>query len=70
VQSRAANSLLVMTAVIMAIGLFLPEGPLAEHFKLQPLPWLYFVLLPFIVFGYVALTQTVKGFYRRRWGWQ
>jgi Mg2+-importing ATPase len=70
VQSRAANSLLVMTAVIMAIGLFLPEGPLAEHFKLQPLPWLYFVLLPFIVLGYVTLTQTVKGLYRRRWGWQ
>ena len=70
VQSRAATSLLVMTGVIMTIGLFLPEGPLAEHFKLQPLPWLYFVLLPFILLGYVALTQTVKGFYRRRWGWQ
>ena len=70
VQSRPANALLAMTGIIVCIGLFLPEGPLADYFKLQPLPWLYFVLLPFIVFGYVALTQAMKGFYRRRWGWQ
>ena len=70
VQSRPANALLVMTGIIVCIGLFLPEGPLADYFKLQPLPWLYFVFLPFIVFGYVALTQAMKGLYRRRWGWQ
>ena len=59
-----------MTAIIMAIGIFLPEGPLAHYFKLQPLPLLYFALLPLIVLGYMLLTQAMKGFYRRRWDWQ
>jgi Mg2+-importing ATPase len=70
IQSRAATPLLVMTGVIMAIGIFLPMGPLAHYFKLQALPPLYFVFLPLILLGYMALTQAMKGFYRRRWGWQ
>ncbi|MBS0508307.1 MAG: cation transporting ATPase C-terminal domain-containing protein, partial [Proteobacteria bacterium] len=70
IQSRAAPALLTMTLVIVAIGLFLPMGPLAHYFKLQALPPLYFALLPFIVLGYMALTQAMKGVYRRRWGWQ
>ena len=45
-------------------------GPLAGHFKLQALPPLYFALLPLTMLGYMALTQAMKGFYRRRWGWQ
>lgn len=42
IQSRAAPPLLVMTAVIMGFGVFLPMGPLAHYFKLQALPPLYF----------------------------
>ncbi len=70
IQSRAATPLLVMTAVIMAIGIFLPMGPLAHYFKLQALPPLYFVFLPLILLAYVGLTQAMKGFYFRRYGWQ
>jgi Mg2+-importing ATPase len=69
-QSRAAMPLLVMTAIIMAVGIFLPMGPLAHYFKLQALPSLYFVFLPVILLAYMALTQAVKGFYIRRFGWQ
>ncbi|MDH0748946.1 magnesium-translocating P-type ATPase [Pseudomonas sp. GD03842] len=69
-QSRAAVPLMVMTGVIMAIGIFLPMGPLAHYFKLQALPPLYFVILPLILLAYVGLTQAVKGFYVRRFGWQ
>ncbi|MGY3258944.1 magnesium-translocating P-type ATPase [Pseudomonas chlororaphis] len=69
-QSRAAMPLLVMTGLIMAIGIFLPMGPLAHYFKLQALPSLYFVFLPVILLAYMALTQAVKGFYIRRFGWQ
>ncbi len=69
-QSRAALPLLVMTAIIMAAGIFLPMGPLAHYFKLQALPSLYFVFLPVILLAYMALTQAVKGFYIRRFGWQ
>lgn len=70
VQSRAATPLLVMTGAIMAVGIFLPMGPLAHYFRLQALPPLYFALLPAIVLGYMAATQAMKGIYRRRWGWQ
>jgi Mg2+-importing ATPase len=62
--------LMIMTGVIMAVGIFLPMGPLAEYFKLQALPPLYFALLPFILIGYVALTQAMKGVYSRRYGRQ
>ncbi len=69
-QSRAATPLLVMTGVIMAIGIFLPMGPLASYFKLEALPPLYFVFLPVILLAYMGLTQAVKGFYIRKFGWQ
>ncbi len=70
IQSRAATPLLVMTGLIMAVGLFLPMGPLAHYFKLQVLPPLYFVFLPMILLGYMGLTQVMKGLYIRRFGWQ
>lgn len=69
-QSRAAMPLMVMTGGIMAVGIFLPMGPLAHYFKLQALPSLYFVFLPMILLAYMGLTQAVKGFYIRRFGWQ
>ncbi|UZE10126.1 magnesium-translocating P-type ATPase [Pseudomonas sp. B21-053] len=69
-QSRAAMPLMVMTGIIMAVGIFLPMGPLAHYFKLQALPSLYFVFLPLILLAYMGLTQAVKGFYIRRFGWQ
>ena len=69
-QSRAAMPLMVMTGVIMAVGIFLPMGPLASYFKLQALPSMYFVFLPMILLAYMALTQAVKGFYIRKFGWQ
>jgi len=70
IQSRAATPLLVMTAVIMAIGIFIPMGPFAHYFKLQALPPLYFVFLPMILLAYMGLTQAMKGIYFRRYGWQ
>jgi Mg2+-importing ATPase len=70
IQSRASTPLLLMTFIIMAIGIFLPMGPLAHYFKLQALPPLYFALLPLILLGYIAMTQAMKHFYIRRYGWQ
>ena len=70
IQSRAAVPLLVMTGLIMAVAVFLPMGPLAPYFKLQALPPLYFVFVVAILAGYVMLTQAMKAFYIRRFGWQ
>ena len=70
IQSRAAWPLLAMTAVIISIGIFLPMGPLAGYFKLQALPLSYFPWLIATLLAYMALTQAMKGFYARRYGWQ
>lgn len=70
IQSRAATPLLVMTAVIMVLGIFIPMGSLAQSFKLQALPPLYFVFLPMILLAYMGVTQAMKGLYIRRYGWQ
>ncbi len=70
IESRAATPLMVMTAAIMAAGIFLPMGPLAHYFKLEALPPRYFLFLPFILLSYMGLTQLVKGYYRQRYGWQ
>jgi Mg2+-importing ATPase len=69
-QSRPAWPLIFMTATIMAVGIYLPMGALADYFKLQALPWAYFPWLIGILFGYMTLTQAIKGFYARRFGWQ
>lgn len=69
IQSRASLPLIIMTALVMAAGIFLPMGPLASYFKLESLPPLYFSLLPVILAGYIGLTQLMKMFYIRRYGW-
>ena len=70
IESHAAAPLMVMTLIIMAIGIFLPMGPLADYFKLQALPFAYFPWLIGILIGYSILTTVMKGFYIRRFGWQ
>ncbi len=70
IESRAAWPLISATLIIMAIGIFLPMGPLADYFKLQPLPWPYFVWLLGILFSYALLTSLMKRYYIRRFGWQ
>jgi P-type Mg2+ transporter len=70
IESRAAPPLMAMTLAIMALGLWLPMGPLAESFKLQPLPAAYFPWLAAILLGYGVLTTAVKRLYVRRFGWQ
>ena len=70
IESRAATPLLVMTLLIMAVGIFLPMGPLAGYFKLQALPLAYFGWLAGILLSYSVLTTFMKRFYIRRYGWQ
>ena len=70
VQSRAAWPLMGMTLAIMAVGLWLPLGPLAGYFKLQALPPAYYGWLIAILLGYCWLTTLMKRVYIRRFGWQ
>ncbi len=70
IQSRAAAPLMATTAVIMALGIWLPMGPLADYFRFHALPTTYFAWLASILLGYCALTTVMKRFYIRRFGWQ
>ena len=69
-QSRASWPLIGMTTLIMTLGIALPMGPLAPYFKLQALPLAYFPWLLAIMLAYMLLTQAMKGWYARRYGWQ
>jgi Mg2+-importing ATPase len=69
-ESRPSGALLAATGAIMAAGVFLPMGPLAPFFRLQPLPAAYFPILAAILAGYAILTQLAKGLYARRYGWR
>ena len=66
IQSRAAWPVILLTASIMAIGIYLPYSPLGAHLGLVPLPMSYFPWLGGILLSYCVLTQLVKTFYIRR----
>ena len=66
IQSTAAPVVLATTAVVMALGIWLPFSPLASAIKLQPLPAAYFIYLPLVLLAYCLLTQLVKVIYIRR----
>ena len=69
-QSRASIPLSAMTLLVMAIGVWLPMGPLADSFKLQALPASFFPWLGAILLGYGLLTTLMKRLYLRRHAWQ
>ena len=60
VQSRASWPLTVTTALIMALGAWLPFSPLAGALGFVPLPPLYWPILLATLMCYVVLTQIVK----------
>jgi P-type Mg2+ transporter len=68
IQSRAATPVILLTATIMAIGIYLPFSPLGAHVGLVPLPESYFPWLVVILLSYCLLTQLIKGWYIRRYG--
>lgn len=70
IQSTAAWPMLLMTSCAVSIGIALPMSPLASMIGMQALPAGYFIFLVLAVAGYMVLTQSLKGFYVRKFGWQ
>jgi len=66
IQSRAAWPVTLLTASIMAFGIYLPFSSLGEHLGMVPLPLPYFGWLTGILLGYCLLTQFVKTIYIHR----
>ncbi|MCX7429078.1 MAG: magnesium-translocating P-type ATPase [Planctomycetia bacterium] len=59
-QSQASWPMIVTTAVIMMVGMWLPVSPLGPWLGFTSLPPLYWPLLALTLFCYVLLTQGVK----------
>jgi P-type Mg2+ transporter len=68
IQSRAATPVILLTATIMAIGIFLPFSSLGAHVGMVPLPTSYFPWLVGILLSYCLLTQLIKRLYIRHFG--
>ncbi|WP_438292972.1 magnesium-translocating P-type ATPase [Streptomyces sp. HUAS TT7] len=69
IQSRATWPVMVMTILAVATGLYLPFSPLAATLGFVPVPMSYFPWLVGVLLAYCTLTQVVKGWYARRFGW-
>ncbi|NLU17642.1 MAG: magnesium-translocating P-type ATPase [Serratia liquefaciens] len=70
IQSRPSWPLCMMTLLVIVTGIGLTFSPLAGFLQLQALPPGYFPWLVLILTGYMVLTQCVKGWFVRRYGWQ
>jgi Mg2+-importing ATPase len=67
-RSRASWPLIVTTAIVMMVGMWLPSSPVGPALGFQPLPQLYWPLIVLTLLCYALLTQFVKGWLlRHRW---
>ncbi len=68
-QSRPALPMLLVTLTIMAIAMYLPFSPIASVLGFVPLPAEYFMWLALILSSYCILTQLVKTWFVRKYGY-
>ena len=68
VQSMASAPLMLTSAIICAVGIWLPYSPFAHALGFMPLPLAYWPWVIAIVLSYLALTHVVKTWFIRRFG--
>jgi Mg2+-importing ATPase len=68
-QTWLSNALLITTTIIMAVGVYLPFSPLAHSLGFVKLPGQFWIVLEGILLSYVGLTQVVKVWYARKFGY-
>lgn len=68
-QTRASKPLLISTGLVMLVGIYLVYSPIARLLGFVHLPALYWPILAGILFSYVALTQIIKTWYIRKFGY-
>ncbi len=70
IQSWATAPVIALTSLIMLVGIAIPFVPfLADAFQMQPLPFSYFPFLLLILISYCLLTQLVKVWFIRKFGY-
>ena len=68
-QSRPSLPMLLVTLTVMAAAIYLPFSPIASALGFVPLPAKYFFWLALILSSYCVLTQMVKTWFVRRYGY-
>ena len=68
-QSRAALPMLLLTLTIMAVGVSLPFSAIGASLGFVPLPASYFLWLVLILSSYCVLTQFVKTWFIKKYGY-
>ena len=69
IQSIASIPLLLSTAIIMGIGIYLPYSFIGAKIGMAPLPFNYFYWLIATLIGYCALVQIVKTWFIKRFNY-
>ncbi|AFZ01751.1 magnesium-translocating P-type ATPase [Calothrix sp. PCC 6303] len=68
-QSWASLPMLLITATVMGVGMYLPFSPIASSLGFVPLPAVYFLWLAAILTCYCVLTQFVKTWFIKKYGY-
>jgi len=68
-QSFASLPMLLTTATVMVVGIYLPFSPIAASLGFVPLPAVYFLWLAGILTCYCVLTQFVKTWFIKKYGY-
>jgi len=68
-QSRASLAMALVTVCVMGIAIMIPFLPIGAALGMVPLPGLYFAWLAAILVGYCTLTQLIKSWFVRRYGY-
>lgn len=68
-QTMASLPLLATTLVIIIIGIFLAQGNFSTIFGFIHLPFAYFPLIFCLLTAYAILTQLIKDWYSRKFGY-
>jgi P-type Mg2+ transporter len=69
IQSRATPVMTLATLIVMAMGIAIPFTPVGAALRFQPLPGAYFLWLGGTLISYAVLTQIVKTWFARKWGY-
>lgn len=67
IQSRASGTLLLTTAIIMAIGVYLPFSRFGASLGFVKMPLAYFPWLIVILISYCALAHSVKSWFIKKY---
>jgi Mg2+-importing ATPase len=68
-QSRPSLAMALVTVCVIGIGIMIPFTPIGSSLGMVPLPGVYFAWLAAIIAGYCILTQLIKSWFVRRYGY-